>query len=133
MTLAEQQSLQQRFAACQLTAQEWTHAAHLAVAAWYLANLPAEAAGQQMRTGIRRLNESLGGQNTETSGFHETLTEFWLQILARELQAGTTLPQLVALPSGLWREYYSWDLPQCRRARREWVKPDLQPIAASSE
>jgi hypothetical protein len=118
-----------RFESCSLDAKEWTHRAHLAVAAWYLTHCGAEEAGCKMREGIRKLNLSLGGQNTEDSGYHETLTEFWLREVARRLEEKTPLEEILDLPSGYWRSFYSRDLPTCREARRQWVEPDLKPAA----
>src|SRR5437762_1230175 len=60
----------------------WNHAAHLRIAAIYLiTHAPEEALGR-MRDGVRRYNEAVGGQNTEDSGYHETLTRFWMAVAA---------------------------------------------------
>ncbi len=122
--------LARRFEACDLTVGEWTHEAHLAVGAWMVAHCEWEEAGQRMREGICRLNVSLGGQNTEDAGFHETLTEFWLRVIAAQWRAGRSLDDILRLPAGLWREFYSTELPKDRLARREWRAPDLKPIEA---
>lgn len=110
-----------RFEAGDFTAEEWTHVSHLRMAAWYIANLPPEEAGTRIRTGIRHLNECLGGVNSEDSGFHETLTEFWI----REIRAvgPENLEAVLALPSNLWKRDYPEDMPKSRRARAEYVKP----------
>ncbi len=118
-----------RFELCELSAAEWTHQAHLAAAAWYLTNYPPVEAGQRIRDGIRKFNESVGGKNTEDSGFHETLTEFWMREVYSRLQRGEELADILALPSGYWRDFYSIDLPKSREARRAWVEPDLRPTA----
>jgi hypothetical protein len=123
------EDLARRFARCELTAAEWTHQAHLAVGAWYLSRYPAAEAGLLMREGIRSLNLSLGGQNTDTSGFHETLTEFWLRVISLRLGAGQKLEEILQLPSNYWRDFYSVDLPKSRPARLHWLEPDLKPIA----
>lgn len=117
-----------RFEACELRKEEWTHQAHIATAAWYLIHCEAAEAGEKMRNGIRRLNLSLGGQNTDDAGFHETLTEFWMRAVAWRLRQGVALTEILALPSGYWREFYSIDLPKSREARRTWLSPDLKPI-----
>lgn len=118
-----------RFERCEVTGADWTHQAHLAAAAWYLTHFDPEDAGRRIRSGIRKLNESLGGQNTEDSGFHETLTEFWMREVEARLRRGERLEEILGLPSGYWREFYSVDLPKSREARREWMEPDLKPIA----
>ncbi len=117
-----------RFEACELAESEWTHAAHLAAGAWFVTHFSAEEAAYRIRNGIKRLNESLGGKNTETSGYHETLTIFWLRQIAKRLREGASLEEITALPSGLWRDYYSYDVVKSTQARREWVEPDLKPI-----
>ena len=57
----------------------WTHAAHLAIGAWHLLSYDENEAIQRVRTGIRHYNECAGIQNTADSGYHETLTRFWLE------------------------------------------------------
>jgi hypothetical protein len=116
-----------RFELCDLSAAEWTHQAHLAAAAWYLTHYAPLEAGQRIRDGIRKLNESLGGKNTEDSGFHETLTEFWMREVHARLDRGEGLAEILALPSGFWRNFYSIDLPKSREARLHWLPPDRKP------
>ena len=111
-----------RFEAGTLSKEEWTHEAHLRMAAWYVAEYPPIEAGVRIRTGIRHLNECLGGANTEDAGFHETLTEFWIREVRGHLAAHGT-EGLLDLPAGLWKRDYRSDLPKNRRARREYLKP----------
>src|ERR1700735_5668390 len=63
----------------------WTHGAHLAVGTWYLVNFPEEIAIQRVRTAIQHYNRCVGTANTPDSGYHETLTLFWLSIIRRFL------------------------------------------------
>lgn len=116
-----------RFEACTLTKEDWTHAAHLCVGAWFVSHSEPVEAGIRIRKSIRHLNECLGNKNTETSGFHETLTEFWIRAIRAHLAVhGTSMASLellVALPAGLWRESYSVNLPKDLVARREYVEP----------
>jgi hypothetical protein len=111
----------QRFEAALLTKEEWTHTAHLQVAYHFIWSYPPEEAGQRLREGIKQLNLALGGRNTDTEGFHETLTEFWI----REVRAlgPDNLAAVLALPSSLWRRDYPYDLPGDREARRTYVPP----------
>jgi hypothetical protein len=114
---------------------EWTHAAHLAVASWYLLEFPKDEAVQRVRNGIPRYNERAGIRNTPDSGYHETLTRFWLEIVSaflirRDAPAGRLeqVRRVVAEFAGrrdLHRKFYSFDVVQSRQARREWVTPDL--------
>lgn len=123
-----------RFASGGLEKAEWTHGAHLAVGAWYLAEYSRLEAGVRLRTGIRHLNICLGGQNTDTSGFHETLTEFWVELVHRWISVHGAEPESIArllehpaAASGVWKGCYDFNVPQCKRARRQWVAPARWP------
>src|ERR1022692_938447 len=74
------------FEGCTLPKAEWTHAAHLLTGACYVHALGEQAATGAMRTNVRRFNESVGGKNTDTSGYHETITVAWIKLLAALLQ-----------------------------------------------
>jgi hypothetical protein len=126
----------QAFEACTLPKARWTHGAHVLTGAWYVHGLGEADAMDQMRRCVRRYNESVGGKNTETSGYHETVTRFWIKLLAAlhaaELAAGE-LPERAAFAhgaaerfgraSGLHREYYDFDLMVSTEARLRWVAP----------
>ena len=74
-----------RFETGTLPKSEWTHGAHVAAAASYLHGSNFEAVLPLMRARIRFFNEAVGGENTDTSGYHETLTCFWLLVIAELL------------------------------------------------
>ena len=69
-----------RFQGCAVPAKEWTHAAHLVVGLWHVHRYGAMDALVRLRTGIRRLNESHGGVNSTTNGYHETITAAYCTI-----------------------------------------------------
>ncbi|HEX7884720.1 MAG TPA: hypothetical protein VF474_01970, partial [Phenylobacterium sp.] len=52
---------------------EWTHAAHFAAAFWLLTR-PQGDAEAEMPGLIRAYNAATGVENTDTSGYHETIT-----------------------------------------------------------
>src|ERR1700760_3640013 len=52
---------------------DWTHAAHFASTLWLLTCRPEIDLSLAMPRFIRAYNESIGGQNTATSGYHETI------------------------------------------------------------
>ena len=56
-----------------LPKREWTHAAHFAVAFWLLGRSDSDAM-RDMRGLIRAYNEASGVANTDTTGYHETIT-----------------------------------------------------------
>jgi hypothetical protein len=69
------------FNAKTLPKEQWTHAAHLTGAVWYLNRFDFDEALQQIRLAISTYNIAVGGQNTATSGYHETMTVFWMQVV----------------------------------------------------
>jgi adenylate kinase family enzyme len=129
-----------RFQACEIPESAWTHAAHLVVGLWHVHRYGAEEALMRLRAGIRRLNESHGGVNSETRGYHETITVAYVRLLAQFLEAGpvVSLPDRVAtlLDSPLAAKrvllsFYSADRLMSITARTRWVEPDLAPLAVS--
>jgi hypothetical protein len=120
-----------------LPKKEWTHAAHWAAAFWLLSH-HGDAALQQLPGLIRAYNEATGVANTDTGGYHETITQASLRAARAWLRtrpAGEPLHQ--ALTRLLAAEYgrSDWLLTYWSRpvlfsvaARRAWVEPDLQPL-----
>ena len=88
---------------------------------------------ERTKNGILRYNEAIGTENSDTSGYHETLTRLWANVLAK-LVAGCTDPWEAACEAverfGEDRElhhlYYSFDVVRSTVARRTWVPPDLE-------
>ncbi len=115
---------------------EWTHAAHVAVCAFYAATFGPAKALRRMREGIPLYNVAVGGQNTEDSGYHETLTCLWAKIVgdfvaARQFASPFAAVEATVLRYGQERKlhemFYTFDVVADRRARREWVPPDKLP------
>ena len=117
---------------------EWNHAAHVAVAGCYLIGDADEEAADRARRCIRHYNQCTGTVNSDHSGYHETLTLFWLAVVKarlRQIESGVAridaVRMLVAefVPlRDLFREYYSFDVVRSVEARRSWVPPDTQPL-----
>lgn len=121
-----------------LPKSEWTHVAHVAVAACHLFYRPQEKALEEIRAGIIHYNACVGTANTDHSGYHETLTRFWTGLIADLLGTGTLSSRLAFVraavrtlggDSALFRRYYSFDVVKDVRARREWIAPDRGPQA----
>lgn len=113
---------------------EWTHAAHVAVGACYAVRHGA-AALDRTRDGIKRYNAAVGTANTETSGYHETLTRFWAEVLAVEVagqadewQAAKRAVARYGEDRDLHGLYYGFDVVRSVEARRGWVAPDLAAL-----
>jgi adenylate kinase family enzyme len=131
-----------RFEACAIPARAWTHAAHLTVGLWHVARYAREDALARLRTGIRRLNESHGGVNSETRGYHETITGAYVVLLAQFLEGredgeslGDVVTRLLEGPLAardmLFR-FYSRDRLMSTEARATWLEPDLRAIDLSA-
>ena len=119
---------------------EWTHGAHIAVAASYLFSSTAESVLPAVRERITSYNTAVGTANTDTSGYHETLTRFWLCIveeLLRQREPGSRLDAariavaIFGQARTLHTLYYSGDVVRDSVARREWRAPDLLPLPCS--
>lgn len=116
----------------------WNHAAHLAVGTCYLLAYSEHEATDRIRRGIRHYNECAGIVNSDHSGYHETLTKFWLHVLKSRLrqippdQARVTvvksLIEELAARRDVFREYYSFDVVRSTEARRNWIPPDVKPL-----
>jgi hypothetical protein len=127
-----------QFESGELPADKFTHREHLTVAFWYLSTLDEIQATERIRAGIIHLNSHHGTPNTDTRGYHETLTRFWIAIVRKFLiEAGSghlpldTANRLIERYSAkrlLWREYYSFDLLKSVESRRNWIPPDLNAV-----
>jgi hypothetical protein len=115
---------------------EWTHAAHFAAAIWILTH-PDRVAERDMPVVIRGYNEATGTRNTDTTGYHETITQASIRVarafLVDRPDSGRAeaLSELLASPFGRsdWLlAYYSRDRLFSVEARRGWVEPDLAPL-----
>lgn len=70
--------LVQQFENETLPKEQWTHEAHLSVGCFYVYAYGKDEALNKIRVNIKKYNVATGGQNTETSGYHETITVFWI-------------------------------------------------------
>jgi len=124
----------EKFERCEFGVEEFTHARHLTVAAWYLCHLSPDEAFVRMKTGLVRFIEHHGKQ-----GYHETITRFWMEIVGKFLGS---MPRDMAIMDkannvverfdnkDVLFEYYSRERALSELAKREWVDPDLRPIGS---
>lgn len=119
-----------------LPKSEWTHAAHFAAAFWLLRR-PGMNATRDMPGLIRAYNEATGVRNTDTTGYHETITFASLRAAAAWLakRPNAALHEALAelLASAFGRSdwllaYWSKPVLFSLEARRGWVEPNLQPL-----
>jgi hypothetical protein len=130
------------FEARTLARSEWTHAAHLTVALWYVLQFDWPEAVARVRRGIKLYNEAHGIPATPTGGYHETLTLFWMRFvrsfLEGELNEGRSLVALAndlvgGAGVGLPLTFYTRELLFSAEARAGWVEPDLKPLVPAEE
>lgn len=139
--LLESESELQRFVEAwksgRLPKAQWTHAAHVAMAAYFAFYHVADATFAIMKAGILHHNTSVSTPNTEDTGYHETLTRFWAGEIGAFIRCGRFRSRLEAVRAAVaefggdrdrFRLSYSFDVLRDRRARREWVAPDREPV-----
>jgi hypothetical protein len=96
-TLGEIESFVRAFESCTLPRCEWTHQAHLIVALWYLTHYSQSEAINCIRDRIQRYNQAIGIKTTKDTGYHETLTLFWVRVVCQYLAAEGANRSLVNL------------------------------------
>ena len=121
-----------------LPRSEWTHEAHLAATTYLLLKRPDIDIDEKLPDIIRRYNESVGGVNSDTEGYHETITRLFLIGVRLVLcEKASPLPmfelvnELLLSPMGRrdWpSRFYSPERLFSVEARRHFVDPDLRPL-----
>ena len=134
-----------QFENCEYALTEFTHVRHVTVACWYLctSNITAltvgiargsteiSAALDQMRLGLNRFLAHHGKQ-----GYHETITRFWMELLASYLDELPDMPLLSKVNSAVERYrskeilffHYTRERVMSDAAKQGWIAPDLQAI-----
>lgn len=129
---AEIEELVRAFETCEVNPAEFKHYHHLAVALWYLKNLPYEEASDKVRAGLRRLAATFG-----SSGYHETVTVFWLKMVQsflanvgsrRTILESANMLAAKCANKTLIADYYSEETIASAKAKNEWVEPDLKAL-----
>ena len=120
-----------------LPKEEWTHEAHLATCLWLIDERPDFDCAADLPAAIAGYNESVGGQNTDTAGYHETITQLYvigIGLFARTCAEDGLLARVNALLASPiaardWPlRFYSAERLFSVEARRGWVEPDVSPI-----
>jgi len=113
---------------------EWTHQAHLVFAAALLDAEGLDGAEKCAPSLIRAYNESVGGVNDDTQGYHHTITLLFLRHIddflapMKGMPLGERATSLLASPLAATDyplRFYSKELLFSVEARRGWVAPDL--------
>lgn len=116
---------------------DWTHEAHLAACTWLVIERPDVLPERDLPAIIRAYNEAVGTANTDTQGYHETLTQLYIRGV-RGFLAGCGAEGLLAKVNALlagelaprdWPlRFYSRERLFSVAARRGWIEPDLAPV-----
>jgi hypothetical protein len=132
---AEIEHLGEGLLARTLKREEWTHEAHLGATTYLLLRRPDVNLDGELPAIIRCFNESVGGVNSDTEGYHETITRVFLhgvRLFLAEADKSGPLHELAneLLLSLMGRRdwplrFYSRELLFSVEARRNFVPPDL--------
>ena len=117
---------------------DWTHEAHLAATTYLLTRRPDIDIDRELPGLIRAYNESVGGVNNDTEGYHETITRVFLhgvRLFLAEADRDEPLHELVneLLLSPMGRRdwplrFYSSERLFSVEARRKFVPPDIAAL-----
>jgi hypothetical protein len=136
VTGCETDRIAQAFIARTLPKREWTHEAHLKVGLWHALRHPAAAddpALELLRGRIRAYNEATGVPNTDTGGYHETITRFYLMLIRRFIASADPSRPMDELAAELILRHGDRGLPLrhytaarlfSTAARAGWLPPD---------
>ena len=112
----------------------WTHEGHLVAGLWFVWHFGAAQALEKLRVRIRDHNTSVGTPNTDSSGYHETITRLYVEGIDHFCSANRDRPleevlvELLSSPMAR-REWplslYTSERLFSARARREWVPPEV--------
>jgi hypothetical protein len=120
--------------ACTFPAARFHHREHCLMTAYFLKTEPLVSWRSVLPAFIRRYNLAMGGANTEDAGYHETITQFYLDAIEGFLEAHAALGvtevcnELLDSPiadKAYPLRFYSRELLFSRTARREYLAPDL--------
>jgi hypothetical protein len=121
-----------------LPREEWTHEAHLAATTYLLLRRPEIDLDGELPGLIRRYNESVGGVNDDTQGYHDTITRVFLhgvRLFLSEADSAEPPHELVnaLLLSPMGRRdwplrFYSREHLLSVAARRAFVQPDVAAL-----
>ena len=137
-TDAELEHIGEGLLARTLPREEWTHEAHLAATTYLLLKRPDTDLDARLPEIIRSYNESVGGVNSDTEGYHETITRAFLhgvRLFLAEADLDEPLHELVneLLLSPMGRRdwplrFYSRERLLSVAARRGFVEPDVAAL-----
>jgi hypothetical protein len=138
----ETDRLAREFIALTLPKNEWTHGAHLRVGLWHVLRFSDADSLDLLRGRIRAYNESTGGVNSESAGYHETITRFYVVVISAFVRSVHRTRPVDDLARELIERFGDRELPlrhysRARlfsvEARLGWVEPDLLALPGDIE
>ena len=121
-----------------LLKSEWTHEGHFATALWLLRHRPDLTRPDEIRHLIMRFNDVSGTINSDTSGYHHTITvaslrgaSDCLHRLGPDVLLHQALQVIMTSPLGRsdWLlVHWMHETLFSVAARKKWVEPDLIPL-----
>ena len=117
-----------------LPKSEWTHQAHLVVCRVALSDRTPQDTIDFLRDAIRSYNEATGVENTDSSGYHETLTRYFVGAVAS--LGDVDLEKVFAASrcqTSAPLRHWTRELLFSPQARAEWVEPDVVALPWSPE
>ena len=135
---AEIEHIGEGLLACRLAREEWTHEAHLGATTYLVLRRPEIDLDKELPGIIRRFNESVGGVNSDSEGYHETITRVFLRgvrLFLEEADRAEPLHEIVneLLLSPMGRRdwplrFYTPPYLFSVEARRSFVAPDVAAL-----
>lgn len=121
-----------------LPKRDWTHAGHFAAALWLCRHRRDLTGADEIRCLISRYNDATNTPNTDTGGYHHTITlasmraaAAWIGRYPPDAPLSSILSALMASDAGdpdwllaCWHRETLFSV----RARPHWVDPDLAPL-----
>ena len=137
-TIAEAEKIVQQLEDTTLPKEDWNHEQHLIVALSVVARFGKRAMPEMMKR-IKHYNKSVGIINSESSGYHDTVTIFWIwavwyfmskqgDIQFNQAAIDTLFATDALTKRNIWLEYYSKDVMLSPDARFEYIEADVKPM-----
>jgi hypothetical protein len=135
---AEIERLGEGLLALSLVREAWTHEAHLGATTYLVLRRPDIDLDAELPGIIRRFNESVGGTNSDTEGYHETITRCFLRGVRLHLDDADLSSSLHVVVNALllspmgrrdWpTRFYSRERLFSVEARLSHVEPDFETM-----
>lgn len=112
--------------ACRLAKSDWTHEAHVQAGLSLVLRLGAHRALETLREAIPRYNVSTNTPNTDTGGYHDTLTVYYVWAIDELLRQGVSPEGVVSHPLVSRTapfDYWTREELFSVEARHHWVAP----------